>query len=142
MNYPNPIRKSPPPGIRALRASGDGFWELNLLDGSAWFSDWFYAKLRWPADVKRLSLQDLQPMIPPDAWDGLLREIRDHLERRTPLNAAFRVQLKDGHIEWWQIRGSAERNDVGHPVYLAGSMRDVSADQCRGIHPIEVDAVY
>ena len=43
-----------------MEACGDGFWEFDLIGGSAWFSDWFYEKLAWPTrhqafDVVRLA---------------------------------------------------------------------------------------
>jgi hypothetical protein len=38
-------RTSVKPGMRAIDSCGDGFWECDLLDGSAWFSHWFYQKL-------------------------------------------------------------------------------------------------
>src|SRR5271168_3958662 len=122
-------QKSPAPGARAMQASGDGFWELDLADGSAWFSDWFYPRLqgsdpaRWPA------LSDLRPIMSSTTWDSLLRQLRSHLEERTPLDAEFQVQLPQGQTEWWHMRGIAQRNDAGHPTHFAGHVRDVSADR-------------
>jgi PAS domain-containing protein len=122
-------RKALLPGMRALQASGDGFWELDLVEGSAWFSDWVYNKLQWPSDAQRTTLYRLQPMLRPDTWETLLRRIRGHLEQRTTLDSELCVQLGDGHCEWWQLRGTAQRNDSGQPIYLAGSVRDISADR-------------
>jgi len=122
-------RKALLPGIRALQASGDGFWELDLVDGSAWFSDWVYHKLEWARDVQRTTLYRLQPMLRPDTWEALLRGIREHLEQRTALGTELCVQFGDGRCEWWQLRGTAQHNDAGQPIYLAGSLRDISADR-------------
>ena len=121
-------RKTPKPGLRALEACGDGFWEFDLLDSSAWFSDWFYRKLNWPTEAKRTTLLALQPLLQPATWQQLMRKFRDHLEQGLPLDLKLRVQIAGDHFEWWHIRGSAQRNDAGQPIYLAGSMREVSAD--------------
>jgi len=115
--------------MRALEACGDGFWELDLQDGSAWFSDWFYRKLAWPHETKRHTLAELQSLLKPPVWNELLGKFRDQLERNLPLDFEFDVQLPDGSSEWWHIRGIAERNSAGQPICLSGSMRDASLDR-------------
>src|ERR1700744_2911027 len=120
-------RKPPAPGELAMKASGDGFWEVNLADGSAWFSDWFCDRLQGSEPSKRPAFSDLRPMMSPETWDELLRKLRLHLEQRTPLEAEFQVRLSEGQIEWWYMRGAAQRNDAGHPTHFAGSVRDVTA---------------
>jgi hypothetical protein len=110
------------PGMRALEACGDGFWECDLVAGSAWFNDWFYRKLDWPQDVRRSTLADLQPALRPGAWDRLMGMFRDHLEKGSPFNLEIEVDVRGARPERWRMRGSAQRNDAGQPVYLAGSM--------------------
>jgi PAS domain-containing protein len=117
----------PAPGARAMQASGDGFWELDLADGSAWFSDWFCSRLHWTEAARRPAFHDLRPIMSPATWDTLLRKLRSHLEERSPLDAEFQVQLAEGHSEWWHMRGSAQRNAVGLPTHFAGCVRDVTA---------------
>ena len=128
-----PARTSPPrarakavkPGLRAVEACGDGFWECDLVAGSAWFNDWFYRKLGWPQDAKRATLRDLQIALRPDAWDRLMGMFRDHLEKGSVLDLEIEVAVHDGRLERWHVRGSAQRNEAGQPVYLAGSMHEV-----------------
>jgi hypothetical protein len=113
-----------------MQASGDGFWEVDLADGSAWFSDWFCTRLKW-GEAKRWAFSDLQPLMSPETWESLLRRLRAHLEERSPLDAKFQVQLAPGQSEWWQLRGAAQRNHVGLPTHFAGCVRDVTASHCR-----------
>ena len=115
-------------GLLALAACGDGFWEFDLLAGSAWFSEWFYRKLNWTPDAKR-TLLDLQPLVQPGCWEELMRKLRAPLERALPLDLELRVQVAEERFEWWQLRGAARRNEAGQPLYLAGSVRDVSAER-------------
>jgi PAS domain-containing protein len=110
-----------------MKASGDGFWELDLADGSAWFSDWFCARLQWAETTKRPAFNNLRPIMLPATWDTLLRKLRSHLEEQTPLDTEFQVHLAEGQTEWWHMRGSAQRNDVGRPTHFAGCVRDVTA---------------
>jgi PAS domain-containing protein len=115
------------PGLRALEACGDGFWELDLIAGSAWFSDWFYRKLGWRRDTERSTLGDLQPALRPEAWDRLMGMLRDHLEKRHPLDVEIDVNVGT-RLERWRMRGAAQRNDAGQPLYLAGSMLEMRAE--------------
>ncbi len=112
-------------GLRALEACGDGFWECDLVAGSAWFNDWFYRKLDWPADAKRSTLADLKPTLRPGAWDRLMGMFRDHLEKGLPFDLEIEVDLQGIRLERWRMRGAAQRNEAGQPVYLAGSMREM-----------------
>ena len=82
-----------------MQASGDGFWELDLADGSAWFSDWFGTRLKWTETARRPAFHDLRPIMSPETWESLLRQLRSHLEQRSPLDTEFQVQLAHGHTE-------------------------------------------
>jgi PAS domain-containing protein len=115
-----------------MKASGDGFWELDLADGSTWFSEWFYDRLQWPDRIKRATFEDLRPSVSAETWDLLLGQLRDHLEQKIPLDAEFPVTLADGRMEWWQLRGSAQLNQIGHPIHVAGSVRDVTGEPRKG----------
>jgi len=109
-----------------MQASGDGFWEVDLADGSAWFSDWFCPRLQLTA-ARRPAFGDLRSIMSGETWDLLLRKLRAHLEEQSPLDAEFPVQLASGQIERWHLRGSAQRSNIGHPTHFAGCVRDVTA---------------
>jgi hypothetical protein len=106
-----------------------GAWELELWSGSVRFSEWFYRRLPWAGEDGERTLHDLKPHLVRGAWDVLLQGIRGHLECGMRLDTEVCVQLEGGRIEWWRVRGAAERNSGGHPVHLAGSIDDVS--ECR-----------
>jgi hypothetical protein len=122
-------KAAPKPGLRALEACGDGFWELDLKDGSAWYSDWFYQKLHWPTETRRTTLSDLEPLLQPAAWLELMARIRAHLEQGRPLEFDLQVAVPESTPQRWHLRGAAGRNGAGRPEYLAGSMRVVDADR-------------
>jgi hypothetical protein len=126
-NSAPPHDKTPAPGASELPPSG--LWGLDLWSGSAWFSDWFYQRLRWPPDVRRIRLDDLRPNLLAGDWEVLLRQIRGHLELQTTLDAEIRVQVIGGEIECWRMQGSVERNPGGQPVRLVGRVQDISAER-------------
>ncbi len=61
-----------------------------------------------------------------------MQGIRAHLERQEPLSLELAVQVAGGHMEVWQVTGSAERTTAGQPMCLAGAMRVVGADRTPG----------
>jgi hypothetical protein len=122
-------RKTLTPGAGKLPASGEGSWELDLLSGNAWFSEWFFERLQWPAEVKRRRLADLRPNLPAGAWEALLLAIRAHLERQVPLDTQICAHLPGGEIQWWRVVGTSLRNGREKPVLLTGSVHDVSAER-------------
>jgi PAS domain-containing protein len=124
-----PHRKTPAQGPPEPTSGAEGLWGLDLWNGSAWFSDWVYVRLQWPPHVKRKRLDDLRPNLAAEGWDALLLQIRAHLEAKAPLALEIRVQLPSGQFEWWRVLASAEHNTGGQPVYLAGSLRDISAER-------------
>jgi len=122
-------RKAAKPGLRALEACGDGFWELDLKDGSAWYSEWFYQKLHWQTETRRTTLSDLEPLFQPAAWLEFMARIRAHLEQGRPLEFDLEVAVPESSPQRWHLQGSTRRNGAGRPEYLAGSMRVVGADR-------------
>jgi PAS domain-containing protein len=112
-----------------MTANGDGHWKLDLLDGSAWFSDWFAQRLRWRDHAKRSTFDDLRPFISPAVWELLLGQLRAHLEQKTVLDIEFEVQISEAQTQLWRLRGAAEVNDAGRPVRIAGTVSDISAER-------------
>jgi hypothetical protein len=121
-------RKAPAQGTGRLPASGQGSWELDLLTGTAAFSEWIYLRLQWPAELKRTRLIDLRPNLPAGAWEALLLAIRAHLERQMPLDVSLRVHLPDGKIQCWRVLGSSLRNGREKPVLLTGTVHEIIAE--------------
>ncbi len=122
-----PHAKTRPSGLRALAASGNGFWELNLLDGSAWFSDWFFTQLGWDPEARPSTWDALRDVLSPEGWERVLTDMRAHLERRMPFDVEVVVPGAPGAPRRWRLRGAAERNDAGQAHYFSGGVEDVSA---------------
>jgi len=121
------------PGLRALAASGDGYWELNLIDGSAWFSDWFFMQLQWPGEARVSAWSALREWLRPASWEQTLQCMRDHLETRAAFDLEVELANGAGEARWWRLRGGAERHPSGLPRYLSGSASDVSAERASRI---------
>jgi PAS domain-containing protein len=127
-----PRSRKPAAPAAAKPPASEGSWELDLLSGTASFSDWFHQRLQWPAEVKRRRLVDLKPNLPGGAWEALLLAIRAHLERQVPLDTEICVHLAGSEIQWWRVLGTSTRNGREKPVLLTGTMRDISDERRPG----------
>ena len=112
-----------------MAACGDGFWEIDPTDGSAWFSAWFGSRLAWSGGEHRATFATLRPSMTPAAWRELLDAMRAHLETGAPLDIEIPVQPPSGETWWWSFRGRAERDARRQPIHLSGSVRDVTSER-------------
>ena len=120
--------KATKPGLRALDACGDGFWEFDLIDGSAWFSDWFYDKLDWADaseahDLERSASRCCAPALGIELM-GMHPRSSGARRRRSTSSSRSSARQRASSAGACAARRSATAR--GQPVYLAGSMRDVS----------------
>ncbi|MEP6884887.1 MAG: hypothetical protein ABJC66_09070 [Gammaproteobacteria bacterium] len=134
-----PISTPRPPRAPATGAGEPpaeaGLWELDLWNGSVWYSDWFRHRLQWQPHTTHRRLEDLKAYLVPGGWELLLQGIRAHLERQEPLDIIVGIHLEGGRIETWRVRGTAERTAAGQPVYLAGNMIDTEESAALGGEP-------
>ena len=108
-----------------MRGTQDGLWEFDVPATNLWFGPRFeellglrqrrarpHSRERFEAhDPSRRSRRASQP-----ASTIILRD--------TPSTTSnFRVRHKAGHYEWVRLRGQAERDADGKPLWLAGSMQ-------------------
>ena len=131
MSTPTSRPHRPPSSGPGEPPAEEGLWELDLWNGSVLYNDWFRRRLQWPPHTVHRRLDDLRPNLAPGAWERLLNGIRAHLERQEPLDLTIDVQLHS-HKEIWHVQGTVERTASGQPVYLAGSMKDISAGAAAG----------
>ncbi len=124
MSTPRPHRRTEP--HLSEPPADEGRWELDLWNGSVWYSEWFRRRLHWLPHTSHRRLEDLRPNLAPGAWEALLQGIRAHLECQEPLNLTIDVQLLGGRTEIWQVEGTAERTAASQPIYLAGSMKAIT----------------
>lgn len=112
------------------QATTDGIWEWESARRQFRYSSRFKALLGYDQfDQLPLSLRFWLRRILAEDRAGLLRACRDHLQRRAPLNASFRMRNKSGQLHWYRVQGQATWNARGEPIQLAGSISDVDAEK-------------
>ncbi len=112
------------------QATTDGIWEWEPAERHFRHSSRFKSLLGFDQfDQLPSSLRFwLRRILPADRHD-LLRACGDHLQRRVPLNVAFRMRNKSGQIRWYRVQGQATWDAKGEPVLMAGSISDVDAEK-------------
>jgi hypothetical protein len=114
------------PVSRIRRAGGPGFWELDLLNGTAWFSPWIHAVLGGPKDGRPGSWSDWRPLISAADWSRLLNALRTVLECNGDLDLEFELEIPALGRRTWRLQGCLDRGSTHLPVQLSGSLCDVT----------------
>lgn len=111
---------------RTMRGTRDGVWELDLLTNKTWLGPRFEELLGYGTGELDLSRESFDELFHPEDRAVAAQIIESHLTRDTPCDVEARVRHKAGHHEWVRLRAQAERDAVGRPIWLAGSMQLVT----------------
>jgi two-component system, sensor histidine kinase and response regulator len=112
---------------RASLSIQEGHWDIDWLAGKHWASSTYYALLGYgPDEIRFDTLEKLGNIIHPDDL-ARVREARNrHIAERTPLyDVELRIAMKQGGYRWFRLRGSAERDEQGQLIRMAGSIHDI-----------------
>ena len=91
-----------------------------------WFGPRFEELLGFGNGELSHSRERFESMIHPEDRSIALRSIEEHLARDAVFDVEVRMLHKAGHYEWVRLRAQAERDSVGNPIWLAGSMQVVT----------------
>ncbi|MDA8017178.1 MAG: EAL domain-containing protein [Thermoanaerobaculia bacterium] len=112
---------------QALRGSGDGLWDWNVMTGEIYRS---HVDQLMGADVDDLRVErpfaDLD--VHPDDLARVERELESHLEGASErFEVEYRLREPTGGWRWILERGDAvERNEQGRPTRMAGTFKDIT----------------
>jgi PAS domain S-box-containing protein len=110
---------------RAARATGEGYWDWNLLAGTAWFGPNFAEVLGLAPDELGHTFAAFRERVHEDDRILLLQAIRLHVEQRQPFDVEVRIRTGAGDWRAFRLRGSASRDGAGRPMQLSGRLEDV-----------------
>ena len=113
---------------RAVSGTQDALFEFNLRTGETWYSPRFrqmlgYAATDSDADGK------IETFIHPDDGAIVGKAMGDHLTFGLPYDVEYRLRKRDGEWLWVRSRASAERDTEDRPLWLAGSIRDITDER-------------
>lgn len=111
-----------------LQAADIGFWDINLKDDIAVFSDRWLEIGGYTSGEINPSIESLRKQIHPDDHERVVELFRNHVQGKTPIyNAEFRIKTKSGAWLWVLDRGRVMQfDDSGHPLRALGTRQDIN----------------
>ena len=111
----------------AVRGSSDGLWDWpDPTQDKAWFSPRFYELLGYKDGEIEAKFSVFHSLMHPEDRQQIVETIEAHLTNQLPLDVEFRLQKKSGEYGWFRARGQTQRDDLGKPLRMAGSIQDIN----------------
>jgi PAS domain S-box-containing protein len=110
-----------------IAAMGEGIWDWDIINNTAWWSPQLYKLLGLSVtEIELDPVPQFSNLVHPDDRDHLQQALTDHLENNHPYIIELRVQQPDGRYRWFLIKGQASRYPNGKPYRMVGSFADIS----------------
>ncbi len=112
---------------QALEGGQVGYWHWDLKSDKLFVSDHWAAMLGFEASDIKDDPDDWFTRVHPYYLGDLRQALAAHLYGNTPhFECDYRIQHRDGTYRWALVRGTAERDESGQPIAIAGVQSDVS----------------
>ncbi|MET0534351.1 MAG: response regulator [Steroidobacter sp.] len=113
---------------RAVSGTQDALFEFNLLTGEIWHSPRFREMLGYDGTE---SSNEGRPeaFVHPDDGAIVGKAMSDHLQRGVPYDIEYRLRKKNGDWLWVRSRATAERDADNLPMWLAGSLHEITDER-------------
>ena len=113
---------------RAVSGTQDALFEFNLQTGEIWHSPQFRTMLGYDGSERNDEGRP-EAFVHPDDGAIVGKAMSDHLQRGAPYDIEYRLRKTDGDWLWVRSRASAERGEDQRPLWLAGSIHDISHER-------------
>ena len=121
----------------AIRGTNDGIWDIEFSADEPWlypempvyFSPRFKALLGYEEHEFGDCLQSWMHCLLPEDLSRFNAAMMAHVRDRMPYDLEYRLKTKNDTYLWVRGHGQALWSDAGHPVRMAGSIRDISAQK-------------
>ncbi len=110
----------------ALGAGQMGVYDMNLLDGSRWWSPENYSLFGVSLDRFKPSQETFLALVHPEDRDSYQRQFEEALRQHRPFVCDFRIVRPDGLVRWIGSRGQTEYDELGRPVRHFGITLDIT----------------
>lgn len=113
----------------AIEGAGDGLWDLDVVNNTAYFSTSWKQMLGFAEDEISNSPREWIDRIHPDDRTKTLGVLHGYMDGEiSEFVSEHRLRCKDGSYRWIHDRGTvASRSADGKPLRLIGTHRDISA---------------
>jgi PAS domain S-box-containing protein len=109
---------------RALAGATSALWEFRPTSKDFYLSPRFKELLGWKSEDQSMGHWEMN--VHPDDREMVEAAYRAHLEKRTPFAVEYRLRREDGCYIWVAVRGQAIFNPEGQPIFMSGSLTDIT----------------
>lgn len=110
----------------AVAGFQDGLWTRDLSSNVEWWSPRSYELLGYQEGEVDASHARFLEFIHPEDEPLVLEAIRSHIEDHKSYDLEFRMLTKQNEYRWFRSRGQTVRSKTGKPVWMSGSVRDIT----------------
>ena len=110
----------------SLNAGQMGVYDMNLLDGSRWWSPENYSLFGVSPHLFKPSQESFLALVDPEDRDSYQRQFDEALFQRRPFICDFRIVRPDGAVRWIGSRGQTEYDESGRPTRHFGITLDIT----------------
>ncbi len=121
----------------AIAGTSDGLWDWNVATDEVWLSPRCLALFGYAATEAAPTMPlglsgprlNLGPRLHPDDQAATQRALEELRSNDVPFDIPMRLQCEDGEYHWFRTRCSAQRDEAGQPIRLAGSVQNIDAQK-------------
>jgi len=113
--------------LLAIEGTGYGFWDWDIPNDLAYFSDKFRKLVGYEADDYTGGMAALAALTHPDDIQGTIDAIHAHFEKKAPYFHEYRLKTPSGAYRWFLVMGQAVWDNEGKPIRMAGMLSDITA---------------
>ncbi len=113
----------------ALEGAGDGLWDWNMADDTAFFSKRFKSMIGYGENEMDSTKEAWASKVHPEDLTRVMAALQPHLEgKATGFTNEHRLRCKDGSYKWILTRGLVILRDAaGRPLRMVGTHSDITA---------------
>jgi PAS domain S-box-containing protein len=110
----------------AVRASGTGIWDWDVVTGEVTWSDEVYAIHGLAKGGFAGTTEAFRQLVHPDDLERVWTTVNRAIAERSPYGAEFRIVRPDGNVRWVLTSGQAFYDGEGRPARMLGTIIDVT----------------
>lgn len=110
----------------AVKGSNTGLWDWDCNTNKVFYTEEFRRMLGYNEEEFPDLFSSFDEILHPDDKERVYKLVEDHLTKKIPYKAEYRLKRKSGEFSWYQGSGEAIRNEKGEVVRMSGSLVDIS----------------
>lgn len=110
----------------AVRGADEGIWDWDTVSNKVYYAPRYRELLGYQEHEFPDLLATWESALHPDDHDGVMKALRNHLERKVPFDLEYRLRTKSDDYRWFSARGQVIWGADGKPTRMAGSIRDIT----------------